>query len=277
MLFTVIPAQRAFKDANMKRCLFYFLLIFCVQTHAFQWADLWQTRDQQANQLMQEEHFEKAAALFERLDWKATAAYRAKQYDKAAQTYGALQTADGYYNQGNALAYQQNYQQAIEAYKKSLTLRPNDEDTLHNKALVEQLLKQQQSKKSSDKSESSQSKSTQSESSQSENNQDQSTKPSEPNQNTHQQNNSSKPSEESKSTEDPAKKDSTQSESKQTKQSSAQTKEKETSESNAQAKPDTQSMQINRQLLNMIPDDPGGLLKQKFLRDHLRHLEGEDE
>jgi len=31
-----------------------------------------------------------------------------------------------------------------------------------------------------------------------------------------------------------------------------------------------ENQQASQQMLRSIPDDPGGLLRQKFLRDHLR-------
>src|SRR5690606_29153156 len=49
-----------------------------------------------------------------------------------------------HYNRGNALARSGDLQQALDAYDAALAIAPDDADTLHNRALVEQALAQQQ-------------------------------------------------------------------------------------------------------------------------------------
>lgn len=121
-----------------------FIIVLPERSYAFEWKDLWQTRDQQAQELLQQNKASEAAETFTREDWKATAQYRAQQYDEAAAAFTRQDTADGHYNAGNALARAGKLKEAIEAYNQALSLQPELEDAKANKALVEKLLEQQQ-------------------------------------------------------------------------------------------------------------------------------------
>ena len=65
-----------------------------------------------------------------------------KKADDASQN--AAFKADARYNSGNAWMKQQQYQQAVEAYKQALDLNPNHREARQNKELAEKLLVQQQ-------------------------------------------------------------------------------------------------------------------------------------
>lgn len=110
---------------------------------AFSWDDLWQTRDQQAQQKLAEDP-KAAAELFESIEHKAFAQARAKDFANAAENFAKADSAQGHYNRGNALAYAGKLEEAISAYDKALELAPEMQDARDNKALVEELLKQQQ-------------------------------------------------------------------------------------------------------------------------------------
>ncbi len=183
------------------------------------WRDLWMTPDQQGQMLMQQKKFSEAKATFIRKDWKAMAAYRAGDDAEAATGYGAI---GEFYNQGNALAHLKRYQESIDAYDKVLKINPNDEDALHNKKIVQKLLKQQQQKNSDQSSKDSTSQSSQNE------------------------------KQEKKSKE----------------QKEQQPKKAKSSENKASKTDEQQSW------LQLIPDDPGGLLREKFLRDYQRRMHG---
>ena len=71
---------------------------------AFEWIDLWKTKDQQAAEAFADENHELAASLFEKTGWRGAANYRAKNYESAITSFSATDTADGHYNRGNALA-----------------------------------------------------------------------------------------------------------------------------------------------------------------------------
>ena len=107
------------------------------------WDDLWQRRDQQGWQALEDGSPEAAAELFEDPDWRNAARYRSQDYQGAAQGWSAAQTPTDHYNLGNALAQLGDYQAAIAAYEQALSGAPDHEDAAFNKALMEQLLEQQ--------------------------------------------------------------------------------------------------------------------------------------
>lgn len=83
------------------------------------------------------------------------ALYKAKRYDKAAETLqqaaaDSLRTdaerAHAFYNLGNAQFQQKKYQEALESYKQSLRLNPADRETKYNYAYTKHLLDQNKNK-----------------------------------------------------------------------------------------------------------------------------------
>jgi Ca-activated chloride channel family protein len=120
--------------------------------NAFSWQDLWATKDQQGKVMMDKGQFADAKNTFERQDWQAASAYRAGEYEQAATLYQSVKNEDADYNQGNALAQTGKYEQAIKAYDNALRLNSNNKDALHNRRIVEDLLKKQtQQQKNKDK------------------------------------------------------------------------------------------------------------------------------
>jgi Ca-activated chloride channel family protein len=113
--------------------------------HASVWDDLWQRRDQQGYQALQQGEPETAATLFEEDSWRAAALYRSDEFEAAADRYRRQRSTTAMYNLGNALARQQQYQPAIEAYEKVLEQEPGHEDARFNKALLERLEDEQSS------------------------------------------------------------------------------------------------------------------------------------
>ncbi len=115
------------------------------QAHALTWADLWQTRDQQGQEAFQAEEHERAAALFEDPSWQAAAQFRAGAYQDSAVTLDGLATPDAQYNRGNALAGAGQIGPAIEAYNLALEMDPEHEDARYNRDLLLQQPPQNQS------------------------------------------------------------------------------------------------------------------------------------
>ena len=114
------------------------------QAHALEWKDLWMTKDQQATEAFESEEHSTAALLFEATDWAGAANYRAANYEAAIASFSAIDTADGHYNRGNALALSGNYAESIAAYDMALSLELGHADSLQNKAIIEQLLEQEE-------------------------------------------------------------------------------------------------------------------------------------
>lgn len=109
---------------------------------AFGWDDLWLTQDQQAARALAEGDAESAQQTFKDPDWKAAAAYRNGDFENAEKLYGG-DTATAHYNRGNALAKAGKLDEALESYKRALSLTPDMPDAEFNRDLVEKLLEQQ--------------------------------------------------------------------------------------------------------------------------------------
>ena len=85
--------------------------------------------------------------------------YKQQRFDEAMREYGNSgaslhspeERAQSYYNTGNALYQSNKYQDAINAYKQSLRLNPNDEDTRYNLQMARAKLAQQQQQKQQNK------------------------------------------------------------------------------------------------------------------------------
>ncbi len=86
-----------------------------------------------------------AAQRFEDPRWKAVAQYRAGQYDRAAATLAPMKTPEALYNRGNALARLGRYPQAISSYQQVLELDPDHADARYNLELLQQ--KQQEDRR----------------------------------------------------------------------------------------------------------------------------------
>ena len=114
---------------------------------ALSWQDLWQRNDQQAARALQQQQYEQAATLADNPQQRGSAEYRKGDYQKAAEDFSQGQSADAAYNRGNALARLGKYQQAIDAYDDALAKNPVLEDAVANKTTIEELLKQQQNQK----------------------------------------------------------------------------------------------------------------------------------
>ncbi len=113
------------------------------------WQSLWARSDQRGAQALEAGEPAQAAQLFDDPRWRAAAQYRAGQYPASAASLGGVDTADSQYNRGNALARAGKLQAAIAAYDRALELDPHDADATYNRDLVQRLLdkqKQQQSK-----------------------------------------------------------------------------------------------------------------------------------
>lgn len=234
-----------------RRCWLFCLPLLLLQPQpasAFEFEDLWLRRDQQGQRLLEAEQPAKAAERFADRRWQAMALYEAGDYAGAAERFAEGNTADDHYNRGNALARDEALEAAIEAYEQALELQPDLQAAQRNKALVEELLRRRQEQAEPEPEQQEQ----------------EQTEPDEP------QPQSQPPesgSASSPSTEDaqgePA------SEASGAPQASTSEATDETGESSAQAQheglPDLERQQATEQWLRQIPDDPGELLRRKFL------------
>ena len=111
---------------------------------ALGWDDLWLRPDQQASRALQDGEPEQAAQLAADPLLRGTAEYSAGAYQQAVEAFTEANGADAHYNQGNALAQLGQYEEAIAAYERALSEQPGMADAEHNRALLEQLLQQQE-------------------------------------------------------------------------------------------------------------------------------------
>ncbi len=222
-------------------------LVPAQDAQAAEWSALWQTPDQRGAQAFAAEDHALAAGLFESPGWQGAANYRAENYDAAIAAYSALDTPDGHYNRGNALALAGNYAEAIAAYDLTLTTDPEHEDAIFNKEIVEQLLQQQQSEQG-------ESQEGNNESEQSDQNSDQ--------QSEQDQENSEQQDQESQEGDENQQQDQQQNEAPEDQENSESNSEQNTPSQNSNE--EFEEQQSLEQWLRRIEDDPGELLERKF-------------
>ncbi|MXX06137.1 MAG: VWA domain-containing protein [Gammaproteobacteria bacterium] len=222
-------------------------LVPAQDAQAAEWSALWQTPDQRGAQAFAAEDHAVAAGLFESPGWQGAANYRAENYDAAIAAYSALDTPDGHYNRGNALALSGNYLEAIAAYDLTLATDPEHEDAIFNKEIVEQLLEQQQSEQG-------ESLEGNNESEQSDQNSDQ--------QSEQDQENSEQQDQESQEGDENQQQDQQQNEAPEDQENSESNSEQNTPSQNSNE--EFEEQQSLEQWLRRIEDDPGELLERKF-------------
>lgn len=292
LVILVLPLAALFFRRGLLGLVLLFCLPFPHESYAFEWRDLWLTKDQQAQQAFQNQDFKTAAEQFQNPEWQAAANYKAGNYPKALEALKDRQSADSFYNRGNALAQSGQLPEAIKAYEQALKIKPDDADTKFNKELVEKELKkqeqdkqqnQQQDQQNQDNKDKEQQKDQDSKSSdqkqQDQNseqkqdsepkNSDQQNKPE-----NDEQNQDSKPKDEKQDQQqadqqeqkpDPKKAEQQAAEQAKQEQDNKEPKDpKEAGAMTSQEKPETEATQANEQWLKRIPDDPAGLLKRKF-------------
>lgn len=232
------------------------------QAGAVTMEDLWWRPDQQGMRLLDSARPDEAAERFEHYQWQGYARYQAGDYAGAAVQFGRGDSASDHYNRGNALAHNDELQAAIEAYEQALEIDPELELARRNKAIVEEALRQQQQAQDDGNSDAPDTPDQPPETEtaqQSPGTKGPTTTPAEPDEATAQA-----PAEESNETssetldEMPAEADA----------SSAAQRPAE-----ALAPVDPEQDQAMNQWLRRIPDDPGELLRRKFLYEQRKRQE----
>ena len=230
---------------------------------AFEWKDLWKTPNQRAAEALSRGDYETAQDLFEDPMWRGSAAYKAGDFEQATTSFLNNDTPLGHYNRGNALAQDGDLQGAIDAYDRALSLDPDMQDAIANRALVEQLKDQQQDQDQQNQQSQDQ---DQEQQDQEQQNQDSSGQDQEQKNQDSQSQDQSQQDKEKK-----GKPDSEKSEQEKIADEKAlEQAEKDAEEAAAEAALDElsdeekQEQQDIEKMLRRIPDDPGGLLRAKF-------------
>ena len=280
LIILLLPVVLALFRRGWVVCLLPLLFApFPQSAEAGIWDDLWLTPDQQGQRALKNDNNEAAAQLFENPDWAGTAAYRAGDYESAAQNFADQDNADALYNRGNALARAGQLEAAIEAYRKSLSLKPDMQDAQDNLALLEQLQRQQEQEQQQQQQQDSEQK------------QDQERQENE--QQEQQQPGQNQPQEGEQQEQDPQSDDAASEQEQEQDQNREQQQgsgeqdpdaqpEGDQAQQQAQAEPSEQQQeqldqaiaeaqqedlerdQAMEQWLRRVPDDPSGLLRQKF-------------
>nr|MDJ0882247.1 tetratricopeptide repeat protein [Gammaproteobacteria bacterium] len=264
------------------------------------WDRLWHNNNQRALQAFESGDHQQAAQLFEAPDWKASALYEAGDYAQALEQWQQTDSDESWYNRGNSLARLGRYQEALTSYDQALKINAEHEDALFNRKLIEQALTQQREQQPKNPNQQQDSKDSQDRHKQDErqessgNNsagqnsqQDQAESKNKSDANSTQDNANSQPNAESNSSgeRDIQDKQPTPTQEPSTAMDSIQNNDDPEQSEASQQQPNQQaehkdqqgdaldlnerqdhsmSEQVEAQWLRRIPDDPGGLLRNKF-------------
>ncbi len=102
--------------------------------------DPWLTPDQQGRLAFQRGDYALAAERFVDPMWRGTALYRAGRYEDAIQAFARVDTAESFYDQGNALARLGKFAEAVASYDEALKRRPDFREATANRELVRTLI-----------------------------------------------------------------------------------------------------------------------------------------
>ena len=273
VLFLLPVVLLSFRKGTLVAVLLLPFLFNTQPAQAFEWKDLWQTPNQQAAEALSRGDFETAQDLFEDPMWRGSAAYKAGDFEQAATSFLNNDSEQGHYSRGNALAKDGDLQEALDAYDRALSLDPDMQDAIANRALVEQLKDQQQDQdqqkeQNQDQDQQDQDQQNQDSQRQDQEQQDQDSQT----QDQSQQDQDSQSQDQSKQDkEEQEKSDPEKSEQEKTDDQKAQEQaEKDAEEAAAEAAleemsdEEKQEQQDIEKMLRRIPDDPGGLLRAKF-------------
>jgi Ca-activated chloride channel family protein len=273
LLLLVLPIVALWPRKGWLLCLPLIVLPLPQPAHALELQSLWLNPDQQAMKAFDAGNAATAAELFRDNEWKAAAHYRAGNYEQANTLLASPESSNDYYNKGNVLAKLGNYKEAINAYDQALNLDPGNEDARYNRELVTKALQQQQQQngqqqqQSDDQQQSQQQQQEQAQSPQHSGDQQQDDEASNEQQRTEQQDQltdiKDRQDEESS---DEQQENMQQAEQQQDTEDEQQLQAQQQDEAVDQEDAETvESEQAMEQWLRRIPDDPGGLMRRKFI------------
>ncbi len=276
------------------------LLSIAPESRASVWDDLWQRADQQAWHALQADDPARARELAEDPALRGSAAYRAQDFNAAAEDFANGADGESAYNRGTALAKAQRYEEALSALDEALRRDPSHADAKVNRDAVAQWLEQQkqQEKPEQPKSgegggqngegEPSDGKPEDGEPSESGESQDGEPQSGDPNAGESGEQSQAQDAEgsegepssdhqaDSSSQETAASEQDFQQEMQQAldaqapEQDSAQGEQKASAAVSAEQISEAEREQAMQQLLRRVPDDPGGLLRRKFILEYQR-------
>ena len=287
------------------------IIVVCIgvqvkPVEASSWDDMWQSKNHQAETLMQEKKYKEAGDKFQNPSWKMAAHYRDENYKAVLQDFDGISkpSMDDMYNKANALAKLGRLDDAIEAYKAVLAINSKNKDAQANKALLEKIKREQKEKDQQSKDQQSKDQQSKDQQSKDQKSKDQKSKDQQSkDQQSKDQKSKDQPSKDQKSKDQKSKdqkskdqqskdqkskdqqskdqqskdqqsKDQQSKDQKSKDQKSKDQKSKDQKSKEKKAKQNEltekevkkiEATQAFEQALRRIPDDPGGLLRRKFL------------
>ncbi|MFV8782439.1 VWA domain-containing protein [Microbulbifer sp. SA54] len=278
LVLLILPfALLLFRRGTLACSLPLLFLVPAPNSNADTWQDLWKTPDQQAEELLLNGKPKEAAELFDNTQWQGTANYRAGEFDAAAKDFAQSAKPQGLYNLGNSLTQQGRFDDAIKAYDEALKQNPQFADAKHNREIAEklkELQEQQQQQNQQQGDQQSQQEKKQGQDNQ-QPNQDGSQQQSQQSQEDGQQNNqrpdqAGNDQEQSSQQQEDAEEDQ-QKPGQQRGDEGEQQKEQNAQAGEPKESPlDPETQQALDQWLRQIPDDPAGLMREKFKYESLQ-------
>ncbi len=253
LLLLALPlAALAFRRGWVLGLAFTFMFAPDREAYAWELRDLWVSKDKQGVEAFTGEEYAEAATLFRDDAWRASANYKAGNYENALADLSLLEDVESLYNRGNALARLNRYPEAIAAYDQVMALVPDHEDAAYNKELLENIMEEQEQQQQQQQQQ------------QDGENQDQQQQEGEQQQDQQQeqqnQDQQDQSEQDQQQQEDQQNQDQQQSE----QESESEHQEQEMPEPQEGEEPDSEEEQAMQQWLRRIPDDPGELLRRKF-------------
>ena len=242
-----------------KNILLIFCIVFSSPAISF-WESLFNENFQGYTEFKQQKY----ASSYEKFTdphWKALAALKNNKLEDSIDLLVDIKTITGKYNLGTAYALQGDFDNAINVYRDVLKIDPGHADAKYNLELVEKLKKQSENSKKDGKNGKG----------------DNNSKDSKDSKNGDSSNSKKNKDDKAKQNEtDPKDKNPDKQDQEDTntgKQKKDKKQQQNTEKLNSSSQKDNkydEKQQADEQWLRSIPDDPGGLLKNKFLRDHLK-------
>ncbi len=240
----------------------FFLVILLMPAEKTYAASLFQNKEQQAYQALEDQDYDTVQQLTSDPMLAGQAAFQAENYEEAEQFFSQSATADALFNQANTLVYQQEFDQAIKLYDQLLAQQDHD-GAKKNKELVEEFLKNN------------------SQQNQNQNQQNENDSSSEQQQNEQQQSDSqdSQQNSEQQEAEQNAEQQEQQSQSEQQEgeENESEQQESEAQQSVEQRAEQTRSDQEVESILNQLDQPNGSVLQQKFRYQYQQNPTGTDE
>lgn len=118
------------------------------RARAFDWSNAWSTPAQRAQRLLDAGHPLEAARLFKDPKRRAYAELQGGRYGEAARQLAPFHDVDSEYNRGNALARTGDLRAALASYDAALEQIPDDAEVRHNRDLVARALQQRSAQQS---------------------------------------------------------------------------------------------------------------------------------